>query len=67
MSSPPSAPNEQTIYARAQAAQAAGRFDEALQLLSQGARAGDTECMGHLGARVPEKPDARTLATTVQA
>ena len=49
MSSPPTDP---PLYARAQAAQAAGRFDEAAQLLWQGVEAGDVACLGQLGVQL---------------
>ena len=41
-----------SFYARAQAAQAAGRFDEAVQLLWQASRLGDVACMSLLGAQL---------------
>ena len=52
MSSQPFAPTDQSVYARAHAAQAAGRFEEAVQLLWQGARLGDVACMSLLGAQL---------------
>ncbi len=52
MPSQPSAPADPSFYARAQAAQAAGRFEEAVQLLWQAARQGDVACMSLLGAQL---------------
>jgi hypothetical protein len=52
MTSQPRAQTDQSLYARAQAAQAAGRFDEAVQLLGEGARLGDVACMSLLGAQL---------------
>ena len=52
MSSQPLAQTDQSFYARAQAAQAAGRFDEAVQLLWHAARLGDVACMSLLGAQL---------------
>ena len=52
MSNPPFAPADPSFYARAQAAQAAGRFDEAVQLLWQASRLGDVACMSLLGAQL---------------
>ena len=51
MSSQPSQTN-QSFYARAQAAQAVGRFDEAVQLLWHATRLGDVACMSLLGAQL---------------
>ena len=52
MSSPPFAQTDPSFYARAQAAQDAGRFEEAVQLLWQGTRLGDVACMSLLGAQL---------------
>lgn len=52
MSSQPFAPTDHSFYARAQAAQAAGRFDEAVQLLWHATRLGDVACMSLLGAQL---------------
>jgi prolyl 4-hydroxylase len=52
MSSQPIAQTDQSFYARAQAAQAAGRFDEAVQLLWQATQLGDVACMSLLGAQL---------------
>ena len=69
MSSPPFAQTDPSFYARAQAAQAAGRFDEAVQLLSQGARLGDVACMSLLGAQLMTgrgvRPDRATGAQLI--
>lgn len=59
MSTPPSAPTDQAFLARAQAAQAAGRFEEAVQLLWQGSRQGDVACMSQLGAQLMTGRGAR--------
>ena len=52
MPSPPSAQADPSFFAQAQAAQAAGRFDEAVALLWQGTRLGDVACMSLLGAQL---------------
>ena len=52
MSSQPFTQTDPSFYARAQAAQAAGRFDEAVQLLWQATRLGDVACMSLLGAQL---------------
>jgi len=52
MSSPPLAQTDPSFYARARAAQAAGRFDEAVQLLWDASRQGDVACMSLLGAQL---------------
>ena len=41
-----------SFYARAAAAQAAGRYDEAVQLLWQASQQGDVNCMSLLGAQL---------------
>ena len=51
MSSQPSQ-TDPSFYARAQAEQAAGRFDEAVQLLWHATRLGDVACMSLLGAQL---------------
>jgi hypothetical protein len=62
MSDPPSSQTDPSFYARAQAAQAAGRFEEAAQLLWQASRLGDVACMSLLGAQLMSgrgvRPDA---------
>lgn len=64
MSSQPSAQTDQSFYARAQAAQAAGRSEEAVQLLWQASRLGDVACMSLLGAMLLSgrgaRPDPQT-------
>ena len=66
MSLPPFAQTDQAFFSRAQAAQAAGRFDEAVQLLWQGVRQGDVACMSLLGAQLMTgrgvRPDPSTGA-----
>lgn len=52
MSTQPSGQTEESVYARAVAAQAAGRYDEAVQLLWQASRRGDVNCMSLLGAQL---------------
>ena len=52
MSSQPFAQTDPSFYARAQAAQAAGRFDDAVQLLWDASRLGDVACMSLLGAQL---------------
>jgi hypothetical protein len=52
MPSQPSAPTDGSFYARAEAAQAAGRYDEAVQLLWQASQLGDVNCMSLLGAQL---------------
>jgi hypothetical protein len=52
MCSQPSGQSDPSFYARAQAAQAAGRFEEAAQLLWQASRQGDVACMSLLGAQL---------------
>ena len=49
---PPSAQTDPSLHARAQAAQAAGRLAEAVQLLWQGVQGGDVACMSLLGAQL---------------
>jgi TPR repeat protein len=53
-----------SFYARAAAAQAAGRFEEAVQLLWQASRQGDLDCMSLLGAQLLSgrgvQPDPQT-------
>jgi hypothetical protein len=62
MSSQPFAQTDPSFYARALAAQAAGRFDEAVQLLWDATRQGDVACMSLLGAQLISgrgvRPDA---------
>jgi hypothetical protein len=52
VSTQPPAQTEGSSYARAAAAQAAGRYDEAVQLLWQASRLGDVNCMSLLGAQL---------------
>ena len=69
MPSPPFAQTDPSLYARAQAAQAAGRFEDAVQLLWQGARQGDVACMSLLGAQLMTgrgvRPDLMTGAELI--
>ena len=52
MSSPPPAQTDTSLFARAEAAQGAGRPEEAAELLWQGCRRGDVACLTRLGAQL---------------
>ncbi len=59
MSIQPPGHTDASFYARATAAQAAGRYDEAVQLLWQASRLGDVDCMSLLGAQLISGRGAR--------
>jgi hypothetical protein len=67
VSDPPTPTDD--FYARAAAAQAAGRYDEAVQLLWQASRLGDVNCMSLLGAQLLSgrgvRPDRQTGAQLI--